>query len=92
MTSQRRAQQSSNAAAVPSEEDFEAFGVNAALVEEIRQRYEVDPDSVHANWGPVFGDQEIDRTRDVDASPGRPEEVELAVVAVLLSLRFAVPR
>ena len=26
------------------------FGVNAALVEEIRQRYEVDPNSVHASW------------------------------------------
>ena len=78
MTSQRRAQQSSNAAAVPSEEDFEAFGVNAALVEEIRQRYEVDPDSVHANWGPVFGDPEVGPPGDVDVSPGRPEEAELA--------------
>jgi 2-oxoglutarate dehydrogenase E1 component len=31
------------------------FGVNAALVEEIRQRYEVDPSSVHAGWAEHFG-------------------------------------
>jgi len=30
------------------------FGVNAALVEEIRQRYEVDPTSVHASWAEFF--------------------------------------
>ena len=30
------------------------FGVNAALVEEIRQRYEVDPTSVHASWAELF--------------------------------------
>jgi len=32
-----------------------SFGVNAALVEEIRQRYEVDPSSVHAGWAELFG-------------------------------------
>jgi len=31
------------------------FGVNAALVEEIRQRYEVDPTSVDAGWAELFG-------------------------------------
>ena len=30
------------------------FGVNAALVEEIRQRYEVDPASVHESWAELF--------------------------------------
>jgi 2-oxoglutarate dehydrogenase E1 component len=30
------------------------FGVNAALVEEIRQRYEVDPSSVHESWADLF--------------------------------------
>ena len=30
------------------------FGVNAALVEEIRQRYEVDPTSVHESWTGLF--------------------------------------
>jgi len=30
------------------------FGVNAALVEEIRQRYEVDPKSVHSSWAEFF--------------------------------------
>ena len=41
----------------PSEREPErlsGFGVNAALVEEIRQRYEVDPSSVHASWAEFF--------------------------------------
>jgi 2-oxoglutarate dehydrogenase E1 component len=41
-------------------ERFEAlsrFGVNAALVEEIRQRYEVDPSSVDESWSEVFEDE-----------------------------------
>jgi 2-oxoglutarate dehydrogenase E1 component len=35
-------------------EVLKGFGVNAALVEEIRQRYEVDPTSVHPSWGKLF--------------------------------------
>ncbi|MBW2288853.1 MAG: 2-oxoglutarate dehydrogenase E1 component [Deltaproteobacteria bacterium] len=31
------------------------FGINAGLVEEIRRRYEVDPNSVHASWREFFG-------------------------------------
>jgi 2-oxoglutarate dehydrogenase E1 component len=30
------------------------FGINAAVVEEIRQRYEIDPSSVDPSWGEVF--------------------------------------
>ena len=30
------------------------FGVNAGLVSEIQQRYEVDPDSVHESWADLF--------------------------------------
>ncbi|HXK21572.1 MAG TPA: 2-oxoglutarate dehydrogenase E1 component [Myxococcota bacterium] len=37
------------------EEALSGFGVNAALVEEIRQRYEVDPSSVHERWTELFG-------------------------------------
>src|SRR5574342_361364 len=37
------------------EETLSGFGVNAALVEEIRQRYEVDPSSVHERWTELFG-------------------------------------
>ncbi len=33
------------------------FGVNAGLVEEIRQRYEVDPSSVHESWTSLFEEQ-----------------------------------
>jgi 2-oxoglutarate dehydrogenase E1 component len=35
-------------------ESVSGFGVNAALVEEIRQRYEVDPSSVHESWAEFF--------------------------------------
>ena len=38
----------------PVSESVSGFGVNAALVEEIRQRYEVDPSSVHASWAEFF--------------------------------------
>ncbi|HBZ72046.1 MAG TPA: 2-oxoglutarate dehydrogenase E1 component [Deltaproteobacteria bacterium] len=38
----------------PIAEVLKGFGVNAALVEEIRQRYEVDPTSVHPSWGKLF--------------------------------------
>src|SRR5262245_34737743 len=30
------------------------FGVNAGIVEEIRQRWELDPESVHESWSEVF--------------------------------------
>jgi len=36
------------------EATLSGFGVNAALVEEIRQRYEVDPSSVHESWTGLF--------------------------------------
>jgi len=35
---------------------LDVFGVNAGLVEEIRQRYEVDPSSVHAGWAELFAE------------------------------------
>jgi len=44
-----------------------SFGVNAAFVEEIRQRYEIDPTSVDAAWASLFsaerslGDERLDR-------------------------------
>jgi len=33
-----------------------AFGVNAGLVEDIHERYEVDPDSVDSSWANHFDD------------------------------------
>ena len=60
------------------------FGVNAALVEEIRQRYEVDPTSVHASWAELF-EAEGDATR-----PAPPAAVpEGARVAAQEADRFA---
>jgi 2-oxoglutarate dehydrogenase E1 component len=37
-----------------TEESLERFGLNAAVVDEIRQRYEVDPGSVDPSWGEYF--------------------------------------
>ena len=34
---------------------FESFGINAAFVEEIHDRFQVDPDSVDASWSKQFG-------------------------------------
>jgi 2-oxoglutarate dehydrogenase E1 component len=48
---------SSRPRSVPTRENdasLSGFGVNAALVEEIRQRYEVDPTSVHESWTGLF--------------------------------------
>jgi 2-oxoglutarate dehydrogenase E1 component len=39
------------------------FGVNAGIVQEIRQRWELDPASVHASWSEVF---------EEEPAPGRP--------------------
>jgi 2-oxoglutarate dehydrogenase E1 component len=39
------------------DESLVGFGVNAALVEEIRTRYDIDPSSVHESWGELFGDE-----------------------------------
>ena len=41
----------------PASEVLTEFGVNAALVEEIRQRYEVDPTSVHPSWAQLFREE-----------------------------------
>jgi 2-oxoglutarate dehydrogenase E1 component len=37
-----------------TEESLERFGLNAAVVDEIRQRYEVDPGSVDPSWSEYF--------------------------------------
>ena len=37
--------------------DLARFGVNAALVEEIRERYDVDPSSVDPDWAALFEQQ-----------------------------------
>jgi 2-oxoglutarate dehydrogenase E1 component len=52
------------------DETLSGFGVNAGLVEEIRQRYEVDPSSVHASWAELF-----------EESGARAEEPEKAAGA-----------
>ncbi|MCG8592066.1 MAG: 2-oxoglutarate dehydrogenase E1 component [Proteobacteria bacterium] len=45
------------AESAPSEHLVDSFGVNAGLVQEIQDRYQVDPASVHPNWADLFGGQ-----------------------------------
>ena len=49
-----------------SSELLETFGVNAGIVAEIRQRYEIDPGSVHESWADLF---DPDRERDEPPLP-----------------------
>jgi 2-oxoglutarate dehydrogenase E1 component len=67
----------------PAEADVERlgrFGVNAALVEEIRQRYEVDPTSVHAAWADLFEapEQAAAEPAPAEAAPAGEPAPELA--------------
>jgi 2-oxoglutarate dehydrogenase E1 component len=55
----------------PESPRLSGFGVNAALVEEIRQRYDVDPHSVHESWAELFE----------QAAPGAPPGAEVAAPA-----------
>jgi len=59
------------------------FGVNAALVEEIRQRYEVDPTSVHASWAELF------EAEEPAPAPGPAASAPGARVAAQEADRFA---
>ncbi len=63
-------------------ESVSGFGVNAALVEEIRQRYEVDPSSVHSSWAEFFEKPETlapaPPAPAVEAAPGQPLRAEMA--------------
>jgi len=57
---------------------LDAFGVNAALVEEIRQRYEVDPSSVHASWAELFEEHPAGRTPSAPRPAGVAESAGTA--------------
>ncbi|MEN8180995.1 MAG: 2-oxoglutarate dehydrogenase E1 component [Myxococcota bacterium] len=66
---QRRARQEREPS---SEESLERFGINAAVVEEIRQRYEVDPGSVDASWGEYFQGRSPARVPPAPTPPASP--------------------
>jgi len=61
---------------------LESFGVNAGIVAEIRQRYEIDPGSVHESWADLF---DPDREREEPAlpteEPGTPPSLSSPQVA-----------
>jgi 2-oxoglutarate dehydrogenase E1 component len=55
------------------------FGVNAGIVEEIRERYEVDPGSVDESWADLFGREASDEQESgyVISSPDRTVEQQV---------------
>ena len=56
-----------------SNETLLAFGVNAGLVAEIRQRYEIDPESVHPSWAGLFAEREAAPATPQELPPAAPE-------------------
>jgi 2-oxoglutarate dehydrogenase E1 component len=61
------------------DEQLSVFGVNAALVDEIRQRYDVDPASVHSSWADLFDEREGSRASPADVRATAPP-VEVAAL------------
>ena len=58
----KRARRSLQAPLDPDVSDaIQAFGVNAGIVEEIRDRFDADPASVDQSWAKQFGSYAIDR-------------------------------
>jgi 2-oxoglutarate dehydrogenase E1 component len=55
-----------------TEESLERFGLNAAVVDEIRRRYEVDPGSVDPSWGEYFDASGARSARPTQAPKRRP--------------------
>ncbi len=53
----------------PISEVLTGFGVNAALVDEIRQRFDVDPTSVHPSWARLFREDEEPVEQPIEAPP-----------------------
>jgi 2-oxoglutarate dehydrogenase E1 component len=61
---------------------LETFGVNAGIVAEIRQRYEIDPHSVHESWAALFDpDREREEPPLPAAAPGTPQTLASPHVA-----------
>jgi len=64
------------------DELLETFGVNAGIVAEIRQRYEIDPRSVHESWRELFEpDREQEEPPLPPAEPGRAPSLASPQVA-----------
>ena len=57
----------------PEERPVDDFGVNAGAVEELRERFSIDPRSVHPSWAHHFGDGG-DRSRQIPVSTRRAAE------------------
>jgi 2-oxoglutarate dehydrogenase E1 component len=63
------------ASAPAAAEALSNFGINAALVDELRERFREDPDSVHPDWAPLFGGRPAAAAR---AGEPHPPGVDLA--------------
>jgi 2-oxoglutarate dehydrogenase E1 component len=61
---------------------LETFGVNAGIVAEIRQRYDIDPGSVHESWADLFDpDREREEPPLPAVAPGVPQSLASPHVA-----------
>jgi len=60
------------------------FGVNAGIVEEIRQRWDLDPHSVHESWSEVFEGEPSSRP-----APAAPEAAAEPIASALASPQLA---
>jgi 2-oxoglutarate dehydrogenase E1 component len=65
---------------------LETFGVNAGIVAEIRQRYEIDPRSVHESWADQF---DPDREREEPALPEEPPGVAPSLASPQVAEKYA---
>ena len=89
--------------AEPESPFYPAFGINAGVVEEIQDRYQVDPNSVDASWSGQFGAAPLSRPRSKSEevvvtdrrapSPARPDPIspagEGSVVEIQMADRYA---
>ena len=66
---------------VPPQSPFASFGINAGVVEEIHETFQVDPDAVDASWSEAFGHKPVSRpqrnTNPRARAPRRVEDLEL---------------
>ena len=84
----------------PAEPDspfYPAFGINAGVVEEIQDRYQVDPNSVDESWSGQFGSAPLSRPRAEEvvvanrplSSPARPQPVSSAAEGSVVEIQMA---
>jgi 2-oxoglutarate dehydrogenase E1 component len=70
-----------SASEATAEEIPTGFGVNAGIVAEIRQRWELDPHSVHESWSDVFEVEERPLAAPLEPEPAAAAEPAAGAIA-----------